>query len=142
MAVTSGSQIEQLLGDEAEALLTYQAHGIDKGQLHLPGPDFIDRVWKDLGSKLPTECRRFVHGVACLVQDRTGVILAFGWGTAYALRLPPAELGEALAGGASAAMKWSGGSVTDLSIELGGDWLWGKYAANEPGWVAAAYAAF
>ena len=45
MAVTSGSQIEQLLGDEAQELLTYQAHGIDKGQLHLPGPDFIDRVW-------------------------------------------------------------------------------------------------
>jgi hypothetical protein len=105
-------------------------------------PDVIDRVWKDLGSKLPTECRRFVHGVACLVHDRTGIILAFGWGTAYALRLPPAELGEAFSGGASAAMKWSGGSVTDLSVELGDDWLWGKYAGSEPDWVAAAYDAF
>jgi fructose-bisphosphate aldolase, class I len=53
MAVTSGSQIEQLLGDEAEALLTYQAHGIDKGQLHLPGPDFIDRVWMDSDRPVP-----------------------------------------------------------------------------------------
>ena len=53
MAVTSGSQIEQLLGDEAEALLTYEAHGIDKGQLHLPGPDFIDRVWMDSDRPVP-----------------------------------------------------------------------------------------
>ena len=53
MAVTSGSQIEQLLGDEAEALLTYQAHGIDKAQLHLPGPDFIDRVWMDTDRPVP-----------------------------------------------------------------------------------------
>ncbi|HEV8155772.1 MAG TPA: hypothetical protein VGP67_09570, partial [Gaiellales bacterium] len=53
MAVTSGSQIEQLLGDEAEALLTYQPHGIDKGQLHLPGPDFIDRVWMDSDRPVP-----------------------------------------------------------------------------------------
>jgi class I fructose-bisphosphate aldolase len=53
MAVTSGSQIEQLLGDEAEALLTYQAQGIDKAQLHLPGPDFIDRVWMDSDRPVP-----------------------------------------------------------------------------------------
>ena len=53
MAVTSGSQIEQLLGDEAQELLTYQAHGIDKGQLHLPGPDFIDRVWMDSDRPVP-----------------------------------------------------------------------------------------
>jgi fructose-bisphosphate aldolase, class I len=33
-----------LLGDEAEALLSYQAKGFDKKDLHLPGPDFIDRV--------------------------------------------------------------------------------------------------
>jgi class I fructose-bisphosphate aldolase len=53
MAVTSGSQIEQLLGDEAEALLTYQAQGIDKARLHLPGPDFIDRVWMDSDRPVP-----------------------------------------------------------------------------------------
>jgi len=47
MAVTSGSEIEQLLGDEAESLLSYQAHGIEASQLQLPGPDFIDRVLVD-----------------------------------------------------------------------------------------------
>jgi class I fructose-bisphosphate aldolase len=37
-------EIEQILGDEAESLLTYQSKTIPKEMLHLPGPDFIDRV--------------------------------------------------------------------------------------------------
>jgi class I fructose-bisphosphate aldolase len=40
-------ELESLLGDEAEALLTHQCNTIAKEQLHLPGPDFIDRVWLD-----------------------------------------------------------------------------------------------
>lgn len=36
--------IPELLGDEADALLQYEARGFDKKQLHLPGPDFVDRV--------------------------------------------------------------------------------------------------
>jgi len=44
MAVSSGTSIEGLLGDEAESLLGYQATGISKEQLNAPGPDFIDRV--------------------------------------------------------------------------------------------------
>lgn len=105
-------------------------------------PDVLDYVWKTLGSKLPAECRRFVHGVACLVHDRSGIVLAFGWGTAYSLRLPPAELEEARQSGAAAAKTWSGGSVTDLAADLGPDWLWGSHSDREPVWVAAAYEAF
>jgi class I fructose-bisphosphate aldolase len=37
-------EIEQILGDEAESLLTYQSRTVPKDLLHLPGPDFIDRV--------------------------------------------------------------------------------------------------
>ncbi len=37
--------IERLLGNEAEALLTYRAKGIPAEHLHLPGPDFVDRVF-------------------------------------------------------------------------------------------------
>ena len=37
--------IQALLGDEAESLLTYEAKGIPKEELHLPGPDFVDRVF-------------------------------------------------------------------------------------------------
>ena len=34
-----------LLGDEAEALLTYESKGIPSDDLSLPGPDIIDRVY-------------------------------------------------------------------------------------------------
>ena len=37
------SRIEELLGAEAEALLTYQAQGVPKTSLHLPGPNFVDQ---------------------------------------------------------------------------------------------------
>ena len=38
------SQIEEFLGDEAESLLTHKCEKIPKESLHLPGPDFVDRV--------------------------------------------------------------------------------------------------
>ena len=37
-------EIEQLLGGEAESLLRHQPK-ISRERLHLPGPDFVDRVW-------------------------------------------------------------------------------------------------
>jgi class I fructose-bisphosphate aldolase len=37
--------IEDLLGDEAESLLGFACKGITKDQLHLPGPDFVDRIY-------------------------------------------------------------------------------------------------
>jgi len=36
--------IEKILGKDAEDLLTHECKTIPKEQLHLPGPDFIDRV--------------------------------------------------------------------------------------------------
>ncbi len=39
--------IEKLLGAEGQALLTHQCKTISKESLHLPGPDFVDRVWTD-----------------------------------------------------------------------------------------------
>jgi class I fructose-bisphosphate aldolase len=36
--------IEKLLGNEAESLLTHTCTGIPKENLHVPGPDYIDRV--------------------------------------------------------------------------------------------------
>jgi class I fructose-bisphosphate aldolase len=37
--------IEALLGDAAEDLLTYESKAVPKDELHLPGPDFLDRVF-------------------------------------------------------------------------------------------------
>ncbi|MEM7556795.1 MAG: class I fructose-bisphosphate aldolase [Cyanobacteria bacterium P01_A01_bin.84] len=44
--VLSLNGIEDLLGKEAEDLLTYKAK-VDKDILYLPGADFIDRVWSN-----------------------------------------------------------------------------------------------
>jgi fructose-bisphosphate aldolase, class I len=38
------SRIEELLGDEAESLLSHRCETIDQSLLHLPGPDFLERV--------------------------------------------------------------------------------------------------
>ncbi|WP_329272273.1 class I fructose-bisphosphate aldolase [Streptomyces pseudovenezuelae] len=38
------TDVHSLLGDEAKDLLTHTAQGIPKEDLHLPGPDFVDRV--------------------------------------------------------------------------------------------------
>ena len=40
-------KIAELLGKDADNLLNYKSNTISKESLHLPGPDFIDRVWKD-----------------------------------------------------------------------------------------------
>lgn len=37
--------ISSLLGDKAAYLLNHQSKTISKDQLHLPGPDFVDRIW-------------------------------------------------------------------------------------------------
>ncbi len=37
--------IQSLLGDEAESLLKHESKGIPAGDLYLPGPDYIDRVF-------------------------------------------------------------------------------------------------
>ena len=37
-------RLEELLGDDAKALLDHKSQTIPKDQLYLPGPDFVDRV--------------------------------------------------------------------------------------------------
>ncbi|MBM3417090.1 MAG: class I fructose-bisphosphate aldolase [Bacteroidetes bacterium] len=41
----ANSKITELLGDKAGYLLNHQSKTIAKETLHLPGPDFIDRIW-------------------------------------------------------------------------------------------------
>ena len=45
---TAGSvidRIEQLLGDDARSLLDHTSNTIPRANIHLPSPDFVDRVW-------------------------------------------------------------------------------------------------
>lgn len=39
------SKIQELLGDKADTLLSHQSKTVSKDMLHLPGPDFTERVW-------------------------------------------------------------------------------------------------
>jgi len=43
-AATANRSIQEYLGKDADALLSYTAKGFPRSQLHLPGPDFVDRV--------------------------------------------------------------------------------------------------
>src|SRR3954452_3676003 len=44
MTATERSRITSLLGADADSLLSYTSKFVNKSTLHLPGPDFIDRV--------------------------------------------------------------------------------------------------
>ncbi len=59
------TNIQQLLGKDAESLLGHQCKTVPKEQLHLPGPDFIDRVWlqSDRSPRVLANLQRlFSHG--------------------------------------------------------------------------------
>src|SRR5438309_6938974 len=45
-------RIQEILGSDTERLLNHQCKTISKDKLHLPGPDFIDRIY--VGSDRPT----------------------------------------------------------------------------------------
>ncbi len=44
MATSANKQILDLLGPDGESLLSYKVRGFVKDKLHLPGPDFVDRI--------------------------------------------------------------------------------------------------
>jgi len=50
------SRLEELLGDDADALLHHRCETFPASNLHLPGPDFVDRVFVD--SDRPTNVLR------------------------------------------------------------------------------------
>ena len=41
----TADRITELLGDDAQTLLEHKCEGISASDLHLPGPDFVDRVY-------------------------------------------------------------------------------------------------
>jgi class I fructose-bisphosphate aldolase len=66
MAITAGlGKIETYLGAKADSLLGFNSPKISKERLHLPGPDFIDRVYAstDRNLRVLTSLQRmFGHG--------------------------------------------------------------------------------
>ncbi|MBL8999930.1 MAG: class I fructose-bisphosphate aldolase [Phycisphaerae bacterium] len=52
------TEIRSLLGKDADALLNYESKTVAKGQIHLPGPDFVDRVFAQT-DRSPVVLRNF-----------------------------------------------------------------------------------
>jgi len=55
-------KLEEVLGPDARDLLEHKCNTVPKEQLHLPGPDFVDRVWKD--SDRPTRVLRSLQALS------------------------------------------------------------------------------
>ena len=55
----SAQNVQALLGQDAEYLLGHTCKTVSKEMLHLPGPDFIDRVF--VGSNRPTPVLNSLH---------------------------------------------------------------------------------
>ncbi len=53
-------KIVKLLGDEADNLLNHRCKTISKENLHLPGPDFVDRILT-ISDRSPNVLRNFQH---------------------------------------------------------------------------------
>src|SRR5207244_628562 len=103
-------RIKEILGSEAIGLLNHQCKTISKDKLHLPGPDFIDRI--HLGSDRPT--RALVSLQALFKAGRLG-------GTGY-VSILPVDQGIEHSAGASFApnpMYFDPGSIVKLAIEGG-----------------------
>jgi len=104
------TKIEQLLGDKASYLLEFKSPKISKDRLHLPGPDFVDRVW--------AASDRNVRVLANLQRLFSGGRLR---GTGY-LSILPVDQGIEHSGGASFAKNpdyFDGENIVKLAIEGG-----------------------
>jgi class I fructose-bisphosphate aldolase len=106
--IASGSKVETYLGAKAEFLLGFKSPKISKDRLHLPGPDFIDRIYavSDRSVRVLTNLQRmFGHG-----RLRN---------TGY-LSILPVDQGIEHSAGASFAKNpdyFDGGNIVKLAIE-------------------------
>jgi class I fructose-bisphosphate aldolase len=108
MATASLSTIEQLLGNKAESLLNFKSPRISKDLLHVPGPDFIDRVYASSDRNL-----RVLNNLHRLFN--TGRLS----GTGY-MSILPVDQGIEHSAGASFAKNpiyFDGGNIVKLAIE-------------------------
>ena len=103
-------------------------------------PDIVERLWDQLGPALPQDCRLLIYGTPALAHA-SGLILALGMGTRYALRIPPSCIQAAKDAGADTINTWSGGGRMDIQVDYGEDWIFGSWLALESTWCRAVYEA-
>jgi len=107
---TSITTLESILGNDAKDLLAHVSNTIPKSQLHLPGPDFVERIW--VGSDRPTRVLRSLQSL--FDHGRLG-------GTGY-LSILPVDQGIEHSAGASFAANpayFDGEKIVELAIEGG-----------------------
>jgi class I fructose-bisphosphate aldolase len=110
MMVLDIKAIEEMLGGDAEYLLGYQTPKVSKASLHLPGPDFVDRIFTF--SDRPIAVLRNLQ--AMLSHGRLA-------GTGY-LSILPVDQGIEHSAGASFApnpIYFDPGNIVKLAIEGG-----------------------
>ena len=108
--VSSTSKIEEVLGDAARDLLDHKSTTIPKDQLHLPGPDFVDRIWAK-SDRNP----RVLRSLQTLFD--TGRLA----GTGY-MSILPVDQGIEHSAGASFApnpIYFDGAKIVELAVEGG-----------------------
>ncbi len=123
------TRIEEHLGAEAESLLGFSSPKIEKSRLHLPGPDFVDRVFAQSDRSVPV--------LRSLQQLFDGGRLG---GTGY-LSILPVDQGIEHSAGASFAKNpdfFDPARIVDLAIEGGCNAVASTYGAL--GMVARRYA--
>jgi len=113
----------------------------DVDRLHLgTHPDIVDLLWDTLNAALPADCRWLIFDGPALVQPSSGVILAAGIGTQYALRLLPEHAADAVAAGAELVHEFQTvGTTLDLPAAFGPGWVFGHFDARETGWLLESY---
>jgi class I fructose-bisphosphate aldolase len=108
--VTSVGGLEGILGNEAQSLLEHRCTTVSKEMLHLPGPDFVDRVWAQ--SDRPT---RFLRSLQTLYGH--GRLANTGY-----MSILPIDQGVEHSAGASFAPNpeyFDGGKLVELAVEGG-----------------------
>jgi class I fructose-bisphosphate aldolase len=110
MATTVVSPIQNYLGAKADYLLGFNSPKISRDRLHLPGPDFVDRIWSHSDRSIRT-----LANIQRLFQ--TGRLS----GTGY-LSILPVDQGIEHSAGASFAKNpdyFDGENIVKLAIEGG-----------------------
>ncbi len=110
MAIATANDIQTLLGARAESLLGFNSPKISKERLHLPGPDFVDRIFMQSDRN-----NRVIGNLAWMLgHGRLG-------GTGY-LSILPVDQGIEHSGGASFAKNpdyFDPENIVKLAIEGG-----------------------